>query len=279
MTANRVTLRAHLESFGLQHFDSEDYWVWGGKELHPQLLQELERLRRPVQTGNPTGPQLRRFIDFIADPKIAAVVNSMQADALRACGEAIASRLTGSNRVLDVGCGLGYLTTFYALSETSRQVLGLDQSLPTIKRARSLAVERGIRNVAYDPGDITRTTPQGDFDVVACSQTLARCGRRTDAFRNMSSCLRSDGRMICVERLSNAEEAATFIDEAHDIGLGLIEFDVVYHSDLGDYSFYPCLVFSKSRPGISIPLQHSYEDARRVCAMHMSTRHIGWYKV
>jgi 2-polyprenyl-3-methyl-5-hydroxy-6-metoxy-1,4-benzoquinol methylase len=71
------------------------------------------------------------FYEFIADPQIAGVVHSMKADAIRVCGQFVAERLTGP-RVLDVGCNIGYLSTWYARVHPAIQVTGVDISSASI---------------------------------------------------------------------------------------------------------------------------------------------------
>jgi SAM-dependent methyltransferase len=196
----------------------------------------------------------------------------MQADALRASGEAIAEGLAGFHQVLDVGCAVGYLTTFYALCESTRVVIGWDRSARAVACARSLAAERNITNVTYEEGDIERMAPLTTFDAVVSSQTLGNLAARSAALRNIASCLRSDGRLICVERLSGAPNTARFIADAHDAGLLLSQLDFVQFSDLYMYSFYPSLVFSKSGPALQVRLEEAYANALQVCQLRAATR-------
>ena len=76
------TLLAHLSSFGVQHFNDETYWEWGLGQLGDRLAEQTDRLRDPIQDGTATPSQVRRFYDHIADPRVAAVVHSLNAVAI-----------------------------------------------------------------------------------------------------------------------------------------------------------------------------------------------------
>jgi len=239
-------LTDHLGRYGIRHFDSDDYWEWGGKQLGKSLAGKLDRYRAPIVEGTATKAQEKRFYDLIAAPKIAGVVHSQKADAIRASGEAVASRVEGRSRILDLGCGIGYLTTYYARLDTRRVVTGWDISKKAVRVAQNFAARLGVENVQFDVKDFQTDSTSRDFDVVASSQVLSHLEDVSAALGRMRDLLVQDGILACVEGIGRAEEAIRFVEAAKKSGLVLNSFDFCRFSDLGMAGAYPVFVFSKS---------------------------------
>lgn len=254
-----VDLRNHLESFGIQHFASDEYFEWGAVTLGARMAKEVNKLRKPLTRGSPTREQLRRFYDFIAKEGVAPVVHSMRADAIRVSGVAIAEAIAGATSVLDVGCSIGYLSTYYALLTPARKVLGWDWSVRTIRSAIELARTRAIGNVAYEVGDIEDSHPQGSFEAVVSAQTFYMLRKRVCALRNAAACLAEGGKIVCVEAIGTSQEAQRFLSDASEAGLSLSSFSAHYSSDLGGREAYPMFVFENGGSSIEVDLDREFD--------------------
>ncbi len=154
----------HLEQYGIFAFDSDEYWTWGGERLGAKRARTVDQLRKPINRGHPTKRQLLAFYDYIADLEIGAVVHSLKAGAITASGEAIATRIEGRKRVLDVGCAIGYTTTWLAAIDPGRLVTGIDFSLPAVQTATECAKRLGIENVKFVHADLAEALPEGPYD-------------------------------------------------------------------------------------------------------------------
>ena len=262
----RPLLREHLESFGICHFEGEEYWSWGGEALGMRVGMQLNRLREPLVDGAATPKQYRRFYDFIAEPRIAAVVHSMKADAILQSGSYIESQLMVDEAVLDVGCSIGYLTLFYALRSEARSVVGWDWSRRSIEIAREQARKRGVGNVTFEQHDIAVAKADRTFDVVCSTQTLGTPEVGPQALARAAASLRSGGRLICVEPLADVEQATTFLQSAASVNLALQQHEFVYFSDLGERGAYPAFVFQKGGEAVPIDLAASYRRVLDVLA-------------
>ncbi len=80
-----------------------------------------------------------------------------------------------TDRILDVGCGPGTITT--GLARLAASVVGIDISDDVLRRARDLAAEVGVPtegpgSVVFEAGDVVSGLSYADdtFDVVFCSQ-------------------------------------------------------------------------------------------------------------
>ncbi|WP_433709318.1 class I SAM-dependent methyltransferase [Nocardia sp. CA-084685] len=101
------------------------------------------------------------------------------------------------DRVLDIGCGTGYLTR--RLASVAATVVGLDPSAAVLERARRITVEP---NCTYAVGVAESLTAEDDsFDVVANCLMLHHLPEdlRATALREMRRVLRPGGRLLIGE--------------------------------------------------------------------------------
>src|SRR5262245_59976414 len=79
--------------------------------------------------------------------------------------EEIGQYLPASGAVLDIGCGFGLFSLYYAATAPGRFVRGLDLSARRIATARRAARRLGLDNVTYELGDARDF--KGDTEVAA----------------------------------------------------------------------------------------------------------------
>src|SRR4030095_10474748 len=77
----------------------------------------------------------------------------------------IGQYLPESGPVLDIGCGFGLFSLYYAATGPGRFIRGLDVNAQRIALARRAATRLGIDNVAYEEGDARAF--KGDGEVAA----------------------------------------------------------------------------------------------------------------
>src|SRR5215468_3186361 len=67
--------------------------------------------------------------------------------------EEIGQYLPASGAVLDIGCGFGLFSLYYAATAPARFVRGIDLSTRRVAMARRAAARLAIENVSYEEGD------------------------------------------------------------------------------------------------------------------------------
>jgi SAM-dependent methyltransferase len=76
----------------------------------------------------------------------------------------IGQYLPERGRVLDVGCGFGLFSLYYASVRPDLRLAGLDRNARRIAMARAAAARLGLSNVSYEVGDATAYRGGEPFD-------------------------------------------------------------------------------------------------------------------
>lgn len=111
--------------------------------------------------------------------------------------------LSKDDDVLDVGCGNG-MHTFHA-SEAARHVVGIDYSERNLRHAEELKRIRGVSNVDFVAGDLSKPLPFDDarFDKILFLDVLEHLNERVTALRGIRRVLKPEG--ILLLSVPNAE--------------------------------------------------------------------------
>jgi len=170
------SLHSHLAWWGLRQFTSDEaYFRWQRQTLSPAELTTLHELVEQKRRGASDDEVV--FYDTTAHPNILPVLYSQQYDYYLAIGARVADRIGEAQSIqsiLDVGCGVGILTTFYARQYPDRTFVGIDRSPASIARAQEQAKARGLTNVQFECLDLDHTPPTRSFDLVVATHALVQ---------------------------------------------------------------------------------------------------------
>jgi len=123
-----------------------------------------------------------------------------------------AARLTGSERVLDIATGPGYIAE--ALAATAREVVGVDLTEAMLAIGRERTKERGVSNVSFRAADAENLPfENGAFDVVVCRLALHHLLKPLDVLREMARVSRAGGTVLVEDNYASEHpERAAFQD-------------------------------------------------------------------
>jgi trans-aconitate 2-methyltransferase len=102
--------------------------------------------------------------------------------------------VAGAERVLDVGCGDGYVTRLIASRVPDGSVLGVDPSARMVEAAG--AADDQLSNVSFQVGDVTTMSFGPDFDLVVSFNALHWVAAQDAAYRNIAAALKPAGRVL-----------------------------------------------------------------------------------
>lgn len=80
--------------------------------------------------------------------------------------EEIDQYLPTRGRILDLGCGFGLFSLFFASAAREREVVGVDLDEKRVDTARLTAKRLGLSNVSYHHGDVVTWAADGSFDAI-----------------------------------------------------------------------------------------------------------------
>lgn len=127
----------------------------------------------------------------------------LKSHSLRTAANSAAYLLTSilpNMQICDIGCGPGSISTDLAALVPSGQVVGIEMGQDVVEKARSMAAERGIKNVRFQVGDAHALDfPDHTFDVVHCHQVLQHIANPIDALREWRRITKPGGIVACRE--------------------------------------------------------------------------------
>lgn len=80
--------------------------------------------------------------------------------------EEIGQYLPRSGDVLDLGCGFGLFSLFYAITKPGLRIQAVDLDVKRVAAARESAARLGLTNVRYDASDATKWKTRQEFDAI-----------------------------------------------------------------------------------------------------------------
>ena len=166
----KLDIARHLTQWGLRRFPDEDsYYAWQRQALTGARLRLLQQA---AQTRHEAGDADQAFYDLAASPDVLPVLYSQRYGYYNVLGPAIADALAGIRCVLDVGCGVGILTTWYATRFPDVTFVGVDRSLKSIDAARQFAQSHRLENVSFRHCEIPEHEILGSFDAIVATQAI-----------------------------------------------------------------------------------------------------------
>jgi SAM-dependent methyltransferase len=167
------SLHSHLAWWGLRQFTSDEtYFQWQREILSLAEITALHRQVEQKRHGSPADEVT--FYDATAHPNILPVLYSQRYDYYLAIGPRVAARIGEARSILDVGCGVGVLTTFYARQYPDKTFVGIDRSPASIARAQEQAKALGLTNVWFDCLDLDETPPTRSSDLILATHALVQ---------------------------------------------------------------------------------------------------------
>jgi 2-polyprenyl-3-methyl-5-hydroxy-6-metoxy-1,4-benzoquinol methylase len=235
------TLSEHLAAYGLRDFYSSDrYLRWAYEQLGEQKAERLDSLRKPLARDDVKPDDVLRFYDYIAEPAIAAVVHSMKTDVIRASGEAVWECIKDRKKIIDLGCNIGYLTTWYA-AQGDNSVTGVDVSERSIKEASKKANELHCTNVRFVQGDIRKLFRGERCDCIVDTQTLYTVAKQKQTLAHLYSILDDNGLLVSIPPIRTPEKIKTYLGALTEAGFHVQALEFIYFSNLGVVETYPLI--------------------------------------
>jgi tRNA G46 methylase TrmB len=144
----------YLHSWGLREFrDEVSYYEWQRSTLSEEELRGLHRLIERRHGGEHVDCDIE-FYDVLARPDLIPVLYSQRFNYFLTIGSSICGRIPPADRVLDFGCGVGILTSFFAQQHPGIEFIGIDRSSRSIGIACLEAEKRQLTNIRFEVSEV-----------------------------------------------------------------------------------------------------------------------------
>jgi SAM-dependent methyltransferase len=166
-------LREHLAWWGLRHVESDAaYFAWQREVFTPEDLATLHSSIEAKRAATAGSSAEIAFYDLTAQSRFIPALYSQRYEYYLEVGSRIAAQLKGAQAILDAGCGIGLLTTFYAKQCPAATVVGIDRSPASITLARRQAQALGLSNLRFECLDMDQHELSGRYDLIVATHTL-----------------------------------------------------------------------------------------------------------
>ena len=112
------------------------------------------------------------FYDATAEPSLIPALYSQRYEYYLAIAPRVASRIAPARAILDFGCGIGILTTFFARQYPESRFVGIDRSSASVEYARRRAAELRLANIEFHTIDLDREAIPGCYDLVVATHAV-----------------------------------------------------------------------------------------------------------
>ena len=172
-TSEPVTIDTHLAAYGLREFDdARAHRRWMRRKIGPEIADTIDQYAEAFSDHRILEAQERLYA-ALARPGVFGPASSSRFGAMRASAEEVLPYLPVMGAMLDLGCGPGHLTSWYARQSPSATITGCDREPAFIDSATSDATRLGIENVTYVVADVTKGIPAGPFELIVSTQSVA----------------------------------------------------------------------------------------------------------
>ncbi len=151
-------------------------------------------------TGAAHAARIREQFTKQAEPFAAFRIHS-QAESLEWLRDEL--RLSGTERVVDAGCGPGLVAAY--LAPFAREVVGVDATPAMLDKGRRVAVERGCENVSFLEGTMEQLPfDDGQFDGAVTRYTFHHVLDAAQAMAELVRVCRPKGRVVVCDAAPRA---------------------------------------------------------------------------
>ena len=165
--------------------------------------------------------------------------------------------LLGVKTVLDIGCSIGYLTTYYALKIPESSFIGIDFSLESVKKANFMKKKLNLNNIDFIAEDMNSINyPDKYFDCIVDTQSIYYSKDYLRTFNHLRKILSDKGLLITIPGIGEKDLIKQYINQIQDAGFLIQDFKFIETINLGDTEYLPAITcsLSKSKEKINIDL-------------------------
>ena len=197
-----------------------------------------------------------KFYSAIGKSKILqSVILSERYGSYKSCSNFIIKNLHGVKTVLDIGCSIGYLTTYYALKIPESSFIGIDFSLESVKKANFMKKKLNLNNIDFITEDMNSINfPDKYFDCIVDTQSIYYSKDYLRTFNHLRKILSDNGLLITIPGIGEKDPIKQYIYQIKEAGFSIQDFKFIETINLGHTEYLPAITcgLNKSKEKINI---------------------------
>ena len=240
-----MNLEKHLNLFNIFHFKSfEEIKAFTKINLPPPSKKELSFINNREKADPSYGLENNlEFYKAIGRSKLLqTVILSERYGSYVSSGNFVVKNLNHASTILDIGCSIGYLTTYYGLKSPRSSFIGIDFSPDSIETANLFKNKLGIGNVDFIHRDVNEINlPKKTFDMIIDTQSIYYSKDYLKTFINLKKIMTTKGRLITMPGIGEKGLIKKYIDQILGAGFYIIDFRFIKTANLGETEYLPTI--------------------------------------
>ncbi|MAH88451.1 MAG: hypothetical protein CMJ06_00125 [Pelagibacterales bacterium] len=269
----KLSLKKHLNNFGLKFFNSYDnYFKWQIQCLDNINLSDNEKnkyfnfLNKNKLNKNYKLPT--SFYDLIAsNRRLSVITHSMKSNDILYNGVSIINDLNDCKNILDIGCNLGYLTSFYSKVFKNSNIIGLDKSKKSILLASEVFHKKKYNNLCftYDYNFLKDI----NFDYICDTQCLFSLNKKNlfnllDIFKLQ---LVDNGKIISISNIPGHLSAKYYLQLFKKKDFFIDSISPIFVKNIYGIQAFTKIIFTRENKKKKYNLKNYYTNLRKKISM------------
>ena len=169
----------------------------------------------------------------------------------------VIENLNGFKTILDIGCSIGYLTTYYALKIPESSFIGIDFAFESVKKANNMKKKLNLNNIDFMVRDMNKINyPNKYFDCIVDTQSIYYSKDYLKTFNHLRKILSDNGILITIPGIGEKDLIKQYINQIQNAGFSIINFKFIETTNLGEKEYLPTITCSLKKPKENINIDH-----------------------
>ena len=255
-----MSFEAHLKLFNIFHFKSFDeienfaYSNWS-KPTKDEL--KFLNQRKKADPSSSFIDNLKFYGAVGKSEILQSLILSERYGSYESSSNFVIENLNGFKTILDIGCSIGYLTTYYALKIPESSFIGIDFSFESVKKANNMKKKLNLNNIDFMVRDMNKMNyPNKYFDCIVDTQSIYYSKDYLKTFNHLRKILSDNGILITIPGIGEKDLIKQYINQIQNAGFSIINFKFIETTNLGEKEYLPTITCSLKKPKENINIDH-----------------------
>lgn len=260
-------IKSHLEEFGLEFFNTEsDYFVWADKLFERNFKKLGKDINKYITTfekhsADPENERITKlFFDIAASHNLfIKILHSIKSVNIAQSCMGVIDEITDNSNILDLGCNVGYLSSFYAKHFPNSLITGIDVNKKSILKARE--INQNIKNLEFFNNYEDIKNKKFDFIIdTQCLSTLHDENIIKETIKKVRNLTKDKCKLISISNIVSAEHYDELISLFNKNNFYIYELYPFPVEALDDIEIYTKLILTEENKKINVNASTYFQD-------------------